>query len=104
MGLNLQLQTIQNLTSDGQILILCLSCFISTVNVKTNITFSKLEFSIHFQPICDLIAANEEENNGSTLIHCMQGRSRSASLVIAYLLWKDGCSDASGGKDTKDKG
>ena len=104
LGLNLQLQTIQNLTSDGQILILCLSCFISTVNVKTNITFSKLEFSINFQPICDLIAANEEENNGSTLIHCMQGRSRSASLVIAYLLWKDGCSDASGGKDTKDKG
>lgn len=51
----------------------------------------------YFQPICDLIAANEEENNGSTLIHCMQGRSRSASLVIAYLLWKDGCSDASGG-------
>ena len=71
---------------------------------EKNITFSKLEFSINFQPICDLIEANEEENNGSTLIHCMQGRSRSASLVIAYLLWKDGCSDASGGKDTKDKG
>ena len=74
-------------------------------NVKSKITWSsKSEFSINFQPICDLIAANEEENNGSTLIHCMQGRSRSASLVIAYLLWKDGCSDASGGKDTKEKG
>jgi len=59
-------------------------------NVQANL-------SPYFQPICDLIAANEEKNNGSTLIHCMQGRSRSASLVIAYLLWKDGCSDASGG-------
>ena len=48
--------------------------------------------------------ANEEKNNGSTLIHCMQGRSRSASLVIAYLLWKNGCSDASGGKVSKVKG
>ena len=74
-------------------------------NVKSKITWSsKSEFLNNFQPICDLIAANEEENDGSTLIHCMQGRSRSASLVIAYLLWKDGCSEASGGKDTKDKG
>ena len=69
------------------------------------IRLSKLKLQSQFflilQPICDLIAANEEVNNGSTLIHCMQGRSRSASLVIAYLLWKDGSSDVS---DDKDKG
>ena len=25
------------------------------------------------------------------MVHCVAGRSRSASLCIAYLLWKDGC-------------
>ena len=41
----------------------------------------------YFKPVCDLIEANHE-NNGSTLIHCVAGRSRSATLTIAYLLWK----------------
>jgi atypical dual specificity phosphatase len=41
--------------------------------------------NMFFQPICELI----ETNDGSTLIHCLVGRSRSASLCIAYLLSKD---------------
>ena len=35
-----------------------------------------------------MIEANENRG-GSTLIHCYGGRSRSATFVIAYLLWKN---------------
>jgi len=44
----------------------------------------------YFKPICELMQANEEKG-GSTLVHCVAGRSRSSTLCIAYLLWKDGC-------------
>ena len=47
-------------------------------------------FILSFQSICELIQANEEKG-GSTLVHCVAGRSRSSTLCIAYLLWKDGC-------------
>ena len=47
-------------------------------------------FNFFFQPICELIHANEAKG-GSTLVHCVAGRSRSSTLCIAYLLWKDGC-------------
>ena len=46
--------------------------------------------NFNFQPICELMQANEEKG-GSTLVHCVAGRSRSSTLCIAYLLWKDGC-------------
>ena len=42
------------------------------------------------QPICELIQANEKKR-GSTLIHCVYGKSRSATLCISYLLWVDYC-------------
>ena len=29
-----------------------------------------------------------KERNGKVLLHCSQGVSRSASLAIAYLMWK----------------
>ena len=35
-----------------------------------------------------MIEANENRG-GSTLIHCFGGRSRSATFVVAYLLWKN---------------
>ena len=37
-----------------------------------------------------MIQANEKKH-GSTLIHCVYGKSRSATLCISYLLWVDYC-------------
>ena len=53
------------------------------------VVLSLLMFYV-FQAICELIQANEKRG-GSTLIHCVAGRSRSSTLCIAYLMWKDGC-------------
>ena len=44
----------------------------------------------YFKPICELIQANEKKR-GSTLIHCVYGKSRSSTLCISYLLWVDYC-------------
>ena len=46
--------------------------------------------SIIQQPICELIEVNEAQG-GIALVHCIEGKSRSASLCVAYLLWKNGC-------------
>ena len=51
-------------------------------------------YELNFQPICELVKANEDQK-GSTLIHCMAGRSRSATLTIAYLLWNEGIENTS---------
>merc|ERR1712046_89189 len=38
-----------------------------------------------FSPACDFISS-AHKSQGRVLVHCMAGRSRSASLVLAYLM------------------
>ena len=48
---------------------------------------SMQNLEIHFDPIVDIICDNIN-NNKSVLIHCSAGKSRSASIVLAYLIKK----------------
>ncbi len=64
-------------------------CVADEVNIQTNITVYKYNFqdsydcniSVYFDEISDLIHKQD-----SVLINCVAGISRSASLVIAYLM------------------
>lgn len=42
------------------------------------------DLSLHFSTACDFIDESRKET--SILVHCMAGISRSATLVIAYLM------------------
>ncbi|CAH1402495.1 unnamed protein product [Nezara viridula] len=47
--------------------------------------------AVHLSPVADLIAKVKEEG-GRTLVHCVAGVSRSASLCIGYLMKSKGMS------------
>ncbi|KAJ1090205.1 hypothetical protein NDU88_003340 [Pleurodeles waltl] len=59
-----------------------------------NITYKGIEahdsptfdMSIHFQPAADFIHQALRESKGKILVHCAIGVSRSATLVLAYLM------------------
>ena len=44
--------------------------------------------SSHIQNVIDFIEQSQKNNNGNILIHCYMGSSRSASIVLAYLVYK----------------
>lgn len=48
---------------------------------------------IPFEDVSKAVQAIEStvKNNGSVLVHCAQGKSRSSTVVIAYIMWKQKC-------------
>ncbi|VDN13899.1 unnamed protein product [Dibothriocephalus latus] len=64
------------------------SSLLSSVNSHIQISVEDAETSnlrIYFDSVGERIAA-EKKRGGKTLVHCMAGISRSASLVLAYLI------------------
>lgn len=49
--------------------------------------FEKQDISQHFKPACEFI--EEELAKGNVLVHCGAGVSRSSTIVISYLMWKN---------------
>ena len=52
--------------------------------------YEQFDLSQFFQKACDFIEKNRKKTN--VLVHCMAGISRSATLVVAYLMKKYGYS------------
>jgi len=44
--------------------------------------------SVHISNVLDFIEEAQSKNDGNILIHCYMGSSRSASIVLAYLIYK----------------
>ncbi|XP_066535577.1 dual specificity protein phosphatase family protein [Hoplias malabaricus] len=47
---------------------------------------SRFDLSVHFKPASDFIHKTLKKKNGKVLVHCIMGVSRSATLVLAYLM------------------
>ncbi|XP_062852410.1 dual specificity protein phosphatase family protein [Trichomycterus rosablanca] len=47
---------------------------------------AKFHLSVYFRPAADFIHKALKKKNGKVLVHCIMGVSRSASLVLAYLM------------------
>lgn len=47
---------------------------------------SSFDLSVHFKPASDFIHKALRKKNGKVLVHCIMGMSRSATLVLAYLM------------------
>ncbi|XP_030628553.1 dual specificity protein phosphatase 13 [Chanos chanos] len=47
---------------------------------------SKFDMSVYFRPASDFIHKALKKKNGKVLVHCIMGMSRSATLVLAYLM------------------
>ncbi|VDD74695.1 unnamed protein product [Mesocestoides corti] len=61
---------------------------LSQVTTHVQVPVEDIEFTnlgIHFDALADRIA-QEARRGGRTLVHCMAGVSRSASIVLAYLI------------------
>lgn len=51
-----------------------------------------VDISQHFDAATDFIQSKMDLNDGNVFVHCAQGKSRSPSVVIAYLIRKRGMS------------
>ncbi|KTG39766.1 hypothetical protein cypCar_00001208 [Cyprinus carpio] len=47
---------------------------------------SSFDLSVYFKPASDFIHKALRKKNGKVLVHCIMGMSRSATLVLAYLM------------------
>ncbi|KAI7805565.1 dual specificity protein phosphatase family protein [Triplophysa rosa] len=47
---------------------------------------SSFDLSVHFKPASDFIHKALKKKNCKVLVHCIMGMSRSATLVLAYLM------------------
>ncbi|XP_053358708.1 dual specificity protein phosphatase family protein [Clarias gariepinus] len=46
----------------------------------------RFDISVHFRPATDFIHKALKKKNGKVLVHCIMGVSRSATLVLSYLM------------------
>lgn len=82
----------QALESVGITHVLNLACTVSKCPFRNKIEYlalglldsAKSDISSYFYTCIDFI----ENANGPVLVHCMEGVSRSCTIVIAYLMWK----------------
>ncbi|XP_063048351.1 dual specificity protein phosphatase family protein [Engraulis encrasicolus] len=49
---------------------------------------SKFDLSVYFRPAADFIHTALKKKDGKVFVHCIMGMSRSATLVLAYLMLK----------------
>ncbi len=64
------------------------SALLSVVDTHVQVSVEDIDYSnlrVHFDTVADRIA-REARRGGRTLVHCMAGVSRSATLVLAYLI------------------
>jgi len=73
--------------------------YVSSMNLSDEVGENIDHFMI--QAIADIDRVKEQ--NGRILVHCHQGISRSATLVIAYLMWLQGMDYKEGFRFVKEK-
>eukprot|EP00435_Cladocopium_sp_Y103_P069527 s39_g33.t1 len=51
----------------------------------------RTDVASHFEEVFDFIDAGRNSKSGAVLVHCFEGKNRSAAFVIGYLMQKEKC-------------